>query len=75
MAGREVPLTAKEWQILDVLANAQGRVVPRSQILDEVWSQGDASASASLGVLMARIRKKLGSDVIRTLRGEGYALS
>ncbi len=73
--GREVPLTAKEWRILDVLASARGRVVPRAILLDEVWSEGDTSAAASLEVLMTRIRKKLGSDTVRTLRGEGYAIS
>jgi DNA-binding response OmpR family regulator len=73
--GREVPLTAKEWRILDVLASARGRVVPRERILDEVWSDGDSSAAASLDVLMTRIRKKLGSDTVRTVRGEGYALA
>ena len=72
---REVPLTAKEWRILEVLAWAQGRVVPRARILEEVWSDGDASAAASLEVLMTRIRKKLGSDAVRTIRGEGYALA
>ncbi|MDB4946055.1 MAG: two component transcriptional regulator, winged helix family protein [Labilithrix sp.] len=75
VAGREVPLTAKEWNILDVLAAAEGRVVARSRILDEVWRGGDASAAASLDVLMTRIRKKLGSETVRTLRGEGYALA
>lgn len=73
--GREVPLTAKEWRILDVLASARGRVVARERILEEVWSDGDASAAASLDVLMTRIRKKLGSDTVRTVRGEGYALA
>jgi DNA-binding response OmpR family regulator len=73
--GREVPLTAKEWSILDVLASAHGRVVARTRILDEVWSDGDVSAASSLDVLMTRIRKKLGSDTVRTVRGEGYALS
>lgn len=75
VAGREVPLTAKEWNILDVLAAADGRVVARARILDEVWRGGDASAAASLDVLMTRIRKKLGADTVRTLRGEGYALA
>lgn len=73
--GREVPLTAKEWSILDVLASAGGDVVARARILAEVWSDGDSSAAASLDVLMTRIRKKLGSDTVRTLRGEGYALA
>ena len=73
--GREVPLTAREWSILDVLASARGRVVPRTRILEEVWSDGDSAAAASLDVLMTRIRKKLGSDAVRTVRGEGYALA
>lgn len=74
VAGQEVPLTAKEWSILDVLASARGRVVPRTRIIEEVWGD-DASAAASLDVLMTRIRKKLGSDAVRTVRGEGYALA
>ena len=72
--GREVPLTAREWSILDVLASARGRVVPRARILEEVWADADSAAAASLDVLMTRIRKKLGSDAVRTVRGEGYAL-
>jgi two-component system, OmpR family, response regulator len=75
VAGSEVPLTAKEWGILDVLASARGRVVPRAYILEQVWSEDEASAAASLDVLMTRIRKKLGSDAVRTVRGEGYALA
>ncbi len=74
VAAREVPLTAKEWGILEVLASAEGRVVTRARIIDEVWSEGDESAAASLDVLMTRIRKKLGADAVRTVRGEGYAL-
>lgn len=69
----EVALTAREWGILEVLASARGRVVPRSRILAEVW--GDAAgAEASLEVLVGRVRKKLGDRVVRTVRGEGYAL-
>ncbi len=71
----EIPLTAKEWRILEVLASARGRVVARSRILEEVWGDDRSSAAASLDVLMARIRKKLGNEVVRTARGEGYALA
>lgn len=75
LSSREVPLTSKEWRILDVLAAASGQVVSRRRILEEVWGDDDESAGASLDVLMTRIRKKLGSDVVRTVRGEGYALA
>jgi DNA-binding response OmpR family regulator len=73
--GQEVPLTAREWHILELLVSARGRIVSRARILEEVWSDDSGSAAASLDVLIARIRKKLGSELVRTLRGEGYALS
>jgi DNA-binding response OmpR family regulator len=72
--GREVPVTAREWSILELLAAARGRIVPRARILDEVWGDEGPSAAASLDVLIGRVRKKLGDNVIRTVRGEGYAL-
>ena len=72
--GEEVPVTAKEWNILEVLALSQGRVVSRARLLDEVWGDSGASAESSLEVLINRIRKKLGSEAIHTLRGEGYRL-
>ncbi len=74
VSGQEVPVTAKEWNILEVLAISQGRLVSRSRLLDEVWGETSASADSSLEVLINRIRKKLGSDCIHTLRGEGYRL-
>lgn len=73
-AGREVPVTAREWSILELLVAARGRIVPRARILDEIWGDEGPSAAASLDVLIGRVRKKLGDDVIRTVRGEGYAL-
>ena len=72
--GQDAPLTAREWSVLECLASRGNRVVPRSTLLEEVWGAGDDAASASLEVIVGRIRKKLGSDVVRTVRGEGYAL-
>jgi len=74
IAGREVPVTAREWSILDLLVTRGGRLVARDEILDVVWGDASASASASLDVMIGRIRRKLGEAVIRTVRGEGYAL-
>jgi two-component system OmpR family response regulator len=73
--GLEVVLTAREWSIVEALARAEGRVVGREALLVEVWGEATEAANASLGVLLARIRHKLGRDVIRTLRGEGHALA
>lgn len=74
---KDVPLaiTAREWAILEALATRAGRVVPRATILEEVWGSADESTAASLEVLVARIRRKLGPSWIETLRGEGYALA
>jgi two-component system, OmpR family, response regulator len=70
----EVPLTAREWSLLELLAARAGRFVARAEILELVWG-GEADATASLDVLVARIRRKLGEGVLRTMRGHGYALA
>jgi two-component system, OmpR family, response regulator len=72
--GTEVPLTAREWSLLELLASRPGRFVSRAEIIELLW--GDASdATASLDVIVARIRKKLGEGTLRTMRGYGYALA
>jgi two-component system, OmpR family, response regulator len=70
-----VAITAREWAILEVLAKRPGRIVPKSELLEGVWGEASESASGSLEVLIARLRRKLSSNLIRTLRGEGYALA
>ncbi len=74
VAGREVAITSREWAILDVLAAARGKIVPRHELLAMIWGDDWDGAASSLEVLIGRIRKKLGKDLVRTLRGEGYAL-
>jgi two-component system OmpR family response regulator len=70
----EVLLTAREWAILEALAEAEGRVVAREALLTGAWGEANEANSASLDVLLARIRRKLGRSLIRTVRGEGHAL-
>jgi DNA-binding response OmpR family regulator len=72
--GLEVTLTTREWEIVEALAAQQGRVVTHEALLREVWGEVTETAAASLGVLLARIRRKLGRDLIRTVRGEGHAI-
>jgi two-component system, OmpR family, response regulator len=74
-AGSDVPVTAREWAILELLANRAGRVTTRAELLDIVWGEASESAGNSLEVLIGRLRKKLGTDMIKTLRGAGYSLS
>lgn len=72
--GTEVPLTAREWSLLEVLASRSGRFVSRQEITELVWGSA-VEGAASLEVLVARIRRKLGDGVLRTMRGHGYAIS
>jgi two-component system copper resistance phosphate regulon response regulator CusR len=76
--GRNVPLTAREFAILEILLRNRGRPVSRSTILLSVWGEENESACSSLEVLIARLRRKLapggGEGPIRTHRGFGYAV-
>ncbi len=73
-SGKPLALTPREWALLESLALRRGRVVPREELLFEVWGEVSEASSASLDVLIARIRRKLATDIIRTLRNQGYAL-
>jgi two-component system OmpR family response regulator len=72
----EVPLTAREWGVLELLASRAGRVVPRDEVLETLWGESSAAASESLDVIMSRLRRKLGEEAggctVRTVRGAGY---
>lgn len=69
-----LPLTAREWAVVELLVSRGGAVVSREEILDAVWGDATDHASASLDVIVARVRRKLGGEFIRTVRGEGYAV-
>lgn len=71
-AGKLVPVTAREWELLRVLGDARGRVVAFDDVLERAWGEASERSRASLEVLVARLRKKL--VPIRTVRGVGYVL-
>ncbi len=76
--GKEVPLTAREWAVLEALASREGRVMNRLDLLEEIWHDTGRPASESLDVIVSRLRRKLGpleeGCAIRTVRGEGFVL-
>lgn len=74
-SGKEVPLTAREWALLDLLVARRGHIVSRLEILESIWGTDSDSSAASLEVIVGRLRKKLGSGLVRTIRGEGYSVS
>jgi DNA-binding response OmpR family regulator len=71
----EIALTAREWSVLEVLAARSGRLVSRTELLELLWNEDTPGASASLDVILGRLRRKLGTVAdgcgIRTVRGEG----
>jgi DNA-binding response OmpR family regulator len=76
-SGREIPLTAREFDILEVLVRHRGRIVTRANLLVSVWGE-DEHSGESLDVLLTRLRRKLADagapDAIRTHRGVGYSV-
>jgi|SRR5215831_8300992 len=77
-SGIEVPLTSREWAVLEVLVARGGRVVERGELLELIWQGAGPAQSASLDVILSRLRRKLGGAEagvsIRTLRGTGLAV-
>ncbi len=75
LAGKELPLTAKEFDLLALLAREAGAVVPRTRILEEVWQTTWYGSSKTVDVHVASLRKKLGDPGwIETVRGIGHRL-
>lgn len=76
--GREVFLSALEYRILLIFLTNRGRVLPRSQLLEEIWDVGGEYVNDNtLTVYIKRIREKIEDDpqnpkVIKTVRGLGY---
>jgi two-component system, OmpR family, response regulator len=75
VAGDPVQLTAQEFRILSYFMHHPGRVVSRTELMEHVYDRHFDSDSNVLEVLMGRIRKKVGGDLIQTLRGQGYRLT
>ena len=75
-ADDDVALTRKEFDLLAALARREGAVVPRTELLEQVWGIADASAARTLEAHVASLRSKLGArDVVVTVRGVGYRLA
>lgn len=74
--GKDIPLTAKEFQLIEYLMRHQGEVVGKDQILDHVWSDEARVQHNTVETFIANVRKKLGDHegVITTVRGYGYKI-
>ncbi len=70
--GAPVKLTSHEYRLLAYLLHHVGRIVSRSEIIDHLYEQDFDRDSNTVEVFVGRLRKKLGVDVIHTMRGLGY---
>ncbi len=76
LAGADLVLTGREYEVLLCLAERANRVVRRSDLLEHVWTSQDDDASNLVAVYIGRLRCKFGpnADMILTVRGVGYRL-
>lgn len=72
--GRAVALTPLEYRLLTYLILQNGRVVSQSELGAHIYDQDKEHDSNAIEVLIARLRKKLGTPVIETRRGHGYCV-
>ena len=76
--GRELKLGPKEFRLLSTFMEKPGRVWSREQLLDRVWGRDISVDTRTVDVHIGRLRKALGQhggdDLLRTVRGAGYAL-
>jgi two-component system OmpR family response regulator len=73
-AGEPIKLTAQEYKLLSYLLHHKGKVVSRTELIEHIYDQDFDRDSNTIEVFVTRIRKKLGQDVITTIRGLGYSL-
>ena len=73
--GTPVKLTSHEYRLLSYLMHHSGRVVSRTELVEHLYDQDFDRDSNTIEVFVGRIRKKLGIEVIQTVRGLGYLLT
>ena len=74
VGGRSVELTAREFALAEMLFRHRGQVLSREQLLDHVWGYDHDPRSNVVDVYVGYLRRKLGRDLIQSVRGMGYRL-
>lgn len=72
--GTRVPLTAREYSLVELLVMNRGKLVTRAMIYDHLFNEDDDSLSNLVDVHISRVRKKLGPSFLTTRRGQGYII-
>ncbi|WP_426139537.1 response regulator transcription factor [Pseudomonas sp. DWP3-1-2] len=73
-AGITVDLTAREWALFEAFVQRPGALLSKSQLEERLYAFGAEIESNTIEVYISRLRKKLGRDLIETVRGMGYRL-
>ncbi|WP_035600491.1 response regulator transcription factor [Haloferula sp. BvORR071] len=74
-SGAELDLTAREWRLLECLAQRAGQVVPRTEIEESIYDELVEPMSNVVDTAVYGLRRKIGRDLIQTRRGLGYVLA
>ena len=72
--GLLIKLTSHEFRLIAYLMMHQGRVVSRTELVEHLYDQDFDRDSNTIEVFIGRLRKKLGVDIIQTIRGLGYTV-
>lgn len=72
--GAPVKLTSHEYRLLSYLLHHRGKVISRTELTEHLYEQDFDRDSNTVEVFVGRLRKKIGSDMIETVRGLGYRL-
>ena len=73
--GNPIKLTAQEYRLLSYLTRHQGKVVSRTELTEHLYDQDFDLDSNTIEVFVGRLRRKLGVNLIQTVRGLGYCLA
>jgi len=77
--GEDLPLTAKEFNLLEYLLRNKGRVISKEELIEHVWSDDDDILPNTVEVYMGYLRNKIdrqfGTNILQTVRGFGYKVS
>jgi two-component system OmpR family response regulator len=74
VSGNPVKLTSHEYRLLSYLMHHAGRIVSRAELTEHLYDQDFDRDSNTIEVFVGRLRKKLGVDLIQTVRGLGYLI-
>jgi two-component system response regulator QseB len=74
LRGKDVALSARELALLEALLDRRGAILSRSQLEERIYGWGEEVESNAVEVYVHALRRKLGADLVKTVRGVGYVI-